>query len=54
MVFSELAAVDAKPYYGSGVGVRVRLLPGDTNTIRFDIGYGTTGFGMSFGVGEFF
>ena len=54
VVFSEGGYVAKDTYYGGGIGTRLRLIPGEANTIRFDIGYGTTGFGLSFGVGEFF
>ena len=54
VVFTEFGYIDQSTYYGAGIGTRLRLIPGEANTIRLDVGYGTTGFGLSFGLGEFF
>ena len=52
--FAELTYVDHNLHGGGGLGIRVRLPPQPQNTMRFDIGYGDSGWNILFGAEEFF
>ncbi len=52
--FGELAIVENALHGGGGLGFRLRLPPQPQNTMRFDIGYGDSGWNILFGAEEFF
>ena len=52
--FSELAYAENSFHGGGGLGLRIRMPPQPFNTMRFDIGYGDSGWNVLFGAEEFF
>lgn len=52
--FAEMAYVNNELHGGGGLGLRIRLPPQPQNTMRFDIGYGDSGWNILFGAEEFF
>ncbi|MEC7986817.1 MAG: hypothetical protein VX278_16735 [Myxococcota bacterium] len=54
VLFAEGAHNTKDHYIGAGVGVRMRLPPRPNNTLRLDVGYGSSGWGVSANVGEQF
>lgn len=52
--FAEMTYVDEVFHGGGGLGLRIRLPPQPQNTMRFDIGYGDSGWNILFGAEEFF
>ena len=54
VLFSEATYVDDGFHGGGGLGIRIRMPPQPYNTMRFDIGYGDSGWNILFGAEEFF
>ena len=54
VAFSEVAYAEKSVHGGGGLGLRIRMPPQPYNTIRFDIGYGDSGWNILFGAEEFF
>ena len=54
VLFSELTYAENDLHGGGGVGLRIRMPPQPYNTMRFDIGYGDSGWNVLFGAEEFF
>lgn len=54
VAFSEIAYAEDAVHGGGGLGVRIRMPPQPYNTMRFDIGYGDSGWNILFGAEEFF
>ena len=52
--FAEMAYIANEFHGGGGLGLRIRLPPQPHNTMRFDIGYGDSGWNILFGAEEFF
>ena len=52
--FAEVAYANDSLHGGGGIGIRLRLPPQPQNTMRFDIGYGDSGWNILFGAEEFF
>ncbi len=52
--FSELTYAEDALHGGGGLGLRIRMPPQPYNTMRFDIGYGDSGWNILFGAEEFF
>ncbi len=54
VLFGEGSYTDHLAFMGGGIGLRLNLPPQPSNTIRLDIGYGTSGWGVLAGAREFF
>jgi len=54
VVFGEAAYTDELAHWGGGIGLRLRTPPNQTSSLRLDVGYGQSGWGVLAGVGEFF
>ena len=54
VLFAEAATTGTESHMGAGLGVRIRLPPQPANTLRFDFGYGSSGWNAFAGIGEFF
>ncbi len=54
VAFSELTYAEENFHGGGGLGLRIRMPPQPYNTMRFDIGYGDSGWNILFGAEEFF
>lgn len=54
VAFSEVTYAEDSLHGGGGLGIRIRMPPQPYNTMRFDIGYGDSGWNILFGAEEFF